>query len=80
MANNCVLQYDGRKDICPVPLITTKLMLRKLQIGQSLQLFLQDPGSTRDIPNWLTRQNIEFITIDNGEKGIELTITKRDLI
>ncbi len=77
MTNSQIMTYDGRQETCPLPLINTKLMLKKLQSGERLQILLNDTGSKSDIPNWLQRQGIEFTATVHANRDLELIIKKR---
>ncbi|WNC70145.1 sulfurtransferase TusA family protein [Thalassotalea nanhaiensis] len=70
------LHYDGRLEKCPLPLVKTKLLLKQLTAGQSLTLFLADPGSIQDIPRLLSKLNIPFEQSLIAEHQVKITILK----
>nr|WP_243402357.1 sulfurtransferase TusA family protein [Tamilnaduibacter salinus] len=40
---------------CPMPLLKTKLQLQSMSAGERLIVIATDPGSARDIPEWLAQ-------------------------
>lgn len=52
-----IFNYDGTNDKCPVPLVTMRLLLKKLQSGDQCIVLIKDPGSREDIPKLLTKQH-----------------------
>lgn len=40
---------------CPMPLLKTKLQLQSMAAGDRLVVIATDPGSARDIPEWLAQ-------------------------
>ncbi|WNC70716.1 sulfurtransferase TusA family protein [Thalassotalea psychrophila] len=70
------LQYDGRLEKCPLPLVKTKLLLKQLSTGQTLTLLLADPGSIQDIPRLLFKLNIPFEQILLAKQQVKITIIK----
>ncbi|QBY05614.1 sulfurtransferase TusA family protein [Thalassotalea sp. HSM 43] len=70
------LVYDGRNDKCPLPLVTTKLLLKKLASGEKAVVHLKDPGSLADIPAWLQTQRVRICQKTNADASVTLTITK----
>ena len=70
------LQYDGRLEKCPLPLVKTKLLLKQLSAGQTLTLLLADSGSIQDIPRLLSKLNIPFEQILLAKQQVKITIIK----
>lgn len=70
------LQYDGRHEKCPVPLVKTKLLLKQLKQGEHLHLRLLDPGSVQDIPRLLDKLNIKFNQQKHNDNSLEIMIIK----
>ncbi|MBI2887266.1 MAG: sulfurtransferase TusA family protein [Chloroflexi bacterium] len=53
MSNTAVAQVlDTSGELCPLPVIKTKLAMDKLAPGQVVQLIATDPGSKSDLPSW----------------------------
>lgn len=71
-----IMEYDGRQDKCPLPLIKTKLLLKQLKKGEQLKLRLADPGSLQDIPRLLTKLGIKFNKQKHNDNTLEIMIIK----
>ncbi|MGB0893468.1 MAG: sulfurtransferase TusA family protein [Parashewanella sp.] len=61
---------------CPLPLVKTKLLLKKMTQGEQLQLLLSDPGSRQDVPQFLTKQGYLVKELLNNDSNLHLLITK----
>jgi len=53
-------QYNGCEEKCPVPLIKTRLLLKKMQANDSCIIYLCDEGSITDIPKLLTKLGYNY--------------------
>ena len=45
-------RLDARGMLCPLPVIRTQDKIRKLQVGDVLEVVATDPGVLHDIPAW----------------------------
>ncbi|MGL1957432.1 MAG: sulfurtransferase TusA family protein [Colwellia sp.] len=50
-----IFTYDACQEKCPVPLVNTRLLLKKMKNGDSCVLKLSDSGSIEDIPKLLSK-------------------------
>jgi len=55
-----IYSYDGTQEKCPVPLIQTRLLLKKMKVGDQCIIVLKDKGSIVDIPKLLRKQGYHF--------------------
>ena len=55
-----VYEYDATDEKCPLPLVKTRLLLKKLKAGDTCILRLNDKGSKSDIPKLLIKQGYLF--------------------
>ena len=53
-------KYDGTGEKCPLPLVKMRVILRKMQKGDTFLLQISDKGSIKDIPKLLTKQGYQF--------------------
>ncbi len=60
---------DARGLSCPMPIVKSMQAIKKIRIGQVLEILTTDPGSTRDIPIWATATKQELISFE--ERGPE---------
>jgi len=68
MAPDSTLDATGLQ--CPMPLLKTKLALRDLSPGQTLEVTATDAGSARDIPRYLEKSPHELVSMsDEGQNG-----------
>ncbi len=55
-----IYSYDGTEEKCPVPLVQTRLLLKKMTLGDQCLIVLKDKGSIVDIPKLLIKQGYDF--------------------
>ncbi len=48
-------KYDGCADKCPLPLVKTRVILKKMQPNDVCLIKLTDKGSMKNIPNYLNK-------------------------
>jgi TusA-related sulfurtransferase len=72
-----IFNYDGSNDRCPVPLVTTRLLLKKMQSGDKCIVLLKDPGSVKDIPKLLTKQGYCYEQFEGCDGVVEVTIKSK---
>ena len=51
---------DARGLVCPMPITKSMQAIKKIRVGQVLEILTTDPGSKRDIPIWakVTKQEL----------------------
>ena len=70
-------EYDATGEKCPLPLVKTRLILKKMQADDSCVLRIADSGSKIDIPKLLSKQGYPFIQRQRDKTTIELHIKNR---
>ena len=58
---------DARGLQCPLPILRTKKEIKKMAIGDIIEVLSSDPGSKEDFPRWSKRTGNELITIIDEE-------------
>ena len=53
-------EYDATAEKCPLPLVKMRVILKKMQQGDSFLLKISDTSSIKDIPNYLSKQGYHF--------------------
>lgn len=55
--------------ICPMPIAKTCQAIKKMEVGQILEIIADDQGIVEDMPNWCDTTGNEFLGIveENGE-------------
>ena len=74
-----IFKYDGTNDKCPVPLVTMRLLLKKMQQGDQCILLLKDPGSLSDIPKLLTKQGYSYSQCSTINGIVKVHIESRSI-
>ncbi|MBA3535984.1 MAG: sulfurtransferase TusA family protein [Tatlockia sp.] len=75
---NIHYELDARRLLCPMPVIKTQNMAKKLEHGDRLTVIATDPGAQNDLPCWCRingHQLIENKKI-NGEFHFTLQVVK----
>ena len=55
---------DARNLSCPQPILKSKKILKKLKMGQVLEILTTDPGSKNDIPAWAIATGQELLAFE----------------
>lgn len=67
-------EYDASNERCPLPLVNLRMMLKKMQSGDTCVILLADSGSKSDIPKLLDKQGYQYSTLRIDDSHIQLTI------
>ncbi len=55
---------DARGLECPLPITKSMQAIKKIRVGQVLEILTTDPGSKRDIPIWTKVTKQELLSFD----------------
>ncbi len=55
---------DARGLKCPMPITKSMQEIKKIRIGQVLEILTTDPGSKRDIPVWAQATKQELLSFE----------------
>ncbi|ARG98821.1 sulfurtransferase TusA family protein [Legionella micdadei] len=71
-------ELDARRLLCPMPVIKTQNMSKKLQHGDTITVIATDPGAQHDLPCWCRINGHQLIECKeiNGEFHITLQLVK----
>jgi TusA-related sulfurtransferase len=69
-----IIEYDATNEVCPVPLVKMRMMLKKMAKGEVLTLKIVDSGSKKDIPKYLKQMSYHYVTKEIDFNAIEVTI------
>ncbi len=60
---------DCKGLLCPMPVVKTSAAIRKIEVGQVLEMVATDPGAPPDMEAWARQTGHELIdqTAANGE-------------
>jgi tRNA 2-thiouridine synthesizing protein A len=68
---------DARGLSCPMPIARSMQAIKKIRVGQVLEILTTDPGSKRDIPIWATATKQELISIEErGPEGFQFLVKR----
>ena len=69
-------QYDASGEVCPLPLVKLRVLLKKMSAGDSCRLLIKDTGSKSDIPKLLDKLNYSYTSciIDDGIQELNIRI------
>mgnify|MGYP000099895817 FL=1 len=70
-------EYDATNERCPLPLVKTRVILKKMKENDVCILRLADSGSKSDIPRLLKKQNYDFQVTQLDTNEIEIKISGR---
>lgn len=76
MAENEIQLIDLRGYQCPLPVLKTRNAMRKLTVGEQLEVLTDDPLAGLDIPNFCNEHGQELVSQKQGE-GDALTFVIR---
>ncbi|CDZ77706.1 Sulfurtransferase TusA [Legionella massiliensis] len=67
-------ELDARRLLCPMPVIKTQNMTKKLQHGDTLTVIATDPGTQHDLPCWCRINGHQVIETKEMEGEIYITL------
>jgi len=70
-------EYDATAEKCPLPLVKVRVILKKMQQGDSCLLQIKDQGSITDIPKLLIKQGYQFTKLYLGNDVVQLRISNK---
>ena len=70
-------KLDARKLACPMPVLKSRKIIKKMKINQVLEILTTDPGSMNDIPAWAQVTGQELISKEEvGPKEFRFLVRK----
>lgn len=70
------LVQDSIGQMCPMPIAFLAKNIKKLEIGQILEIQADDEGAHADIPAWCSQTNNEFLGEENAGEFYKYFIKK----
>jgi len=67
-------ELDARRLLCPMPVIKTQNMTKKLQNGDTLTVIATDPGTQHDLPCWCRINGHQLVETKEMEGEIYITL------
>ena len=72
-----IYSYNGTNEKCPVPLVQTRLLLKKMCYGDICIIKINDTGSIQDIPKLLIKQKYKYNQLLDENGNVEITIQSK---
>lgn len=67
---------DARGLQCPMPITRSMQAIKKIKIGQTLEILTTDPGSKKDIPIWAQATKQELLSIEENDTGFRFLVNR----
>ncbi len=67
---------DARGSACPGPILEAKKGIRKVKVGEILEVRSSDEGTKHDLPIWVKRSGHEFLGMVEAEGYTRLFIKR----
>ena len=69
---------DARALECPMPITKSMQAIKKIRVGQVLEILTTDPGSKRDIPIWAKVTKQELLSIEElGPESFRFLVKRK---
>jgi len=69
---------DARGLNCPLPITKSMQAIKKIRVGQVLEILTTDPGSKRDIPIWAKVTKQELLSIEElGPESFRFLVKRK---
>jgi len=76
MSESTEKKLDATGLFCPEPVFRTKIEIERMQVGETLTVFADDPAAEDDISRWVTRQGHELLDLSKDGDVITFQIKK----
>lgn len=70
------LTLDCRGLLCPMPILKTNTAIKKMKVGEILEMLATDPGAKPDILAWSKRTQHELLGIEEDGGTLKFYIRK----
>jgi tRNA 2-thiouridine synthesizing protein A len=71
-----VLTIDVRGLLCPIPVQKTEDAIKKIEVGEVLEVIASDPMTLIDIPAWETKEKHRILRVDDKWLTIKFYIER----
>ena len=61
---------------CPMPIIKTAEAIKKIEIGQVLEVIADDEGIVNDMPSWCKMTAHEYLGIEEDDDEVKTYVKK----
>ncbi len=67
---------DARGSYCPGPLMELIKTIKKVPLGEKIELLSSDASSAKDVPEWVKRAGHELVEIKKEEDYWRIVVKK----
>lgn len=67
---------DARGSYCPGPLMELIKTIKKVPVGEKIELLSSDASSAKDVPEWIKRAGHELVEIKKEEDYWRIIVRK----
>jgi TusA-related sulfurtransferase len=72
-------KIDARGRVCPLPLFYVKHKIEKMQIGDEVEIIVDDPTAKDTIPKWSVQHGHEIVAIEDiGDNQFRIVVMKKE--
>ncbi len=76
MSESAEKKLDATGLFCPEPVFRTKIEIERMQVGQIITIYADDPAAEEDISRWVTRNGHELLDLSKDGDKITFKIKK----
>jgi len=69
-------QIDARNSFCPGPLMELIAALKLCEVGDEVEVWSSDKGSSKDIPEWVAKVGHELVSSEEKENYWSIVVRK----
>ena len=70
------LTLDTSGACCPMPIVSTRQAIEKVEVGQVLEVIATDPGSRVDIPAWAANTGHALLAAEENDAGFRFLVRR----
>lgn len=70
------ITLDCRGMRCPRPIVEMAKAMRRLEVGQTLELWADDPVAKTDVPAWCQTTGHQFLGREDEDKYLRFLVRK----
>lgn len=74
------MKADQRLDCvglyCPMPIVKTSQMIKKMKVGETLEIAADDKGIKEDMPAWCKTTGNEYLGMEEKDGEIRVYVKK----
>jgi TusA-related sulfurtransferase len=71
------LTYDARGLLCPMPILKTAQEIKKIEVGQVLEVLADDEGAREDVPAWCDQTGNEYLGMEEDGDTLMFYIRRK---